>query len=636
MPSSVFFNDVSPVIEENATVTPEQFTLGADDDEGDMIVSYETDPASPFEAVRKSSISGFPADDDVWILVVRAGAVIDFDALDPATQNALGQRVLSVDINVQDSAETNFQGTLEVRVTNVSGVVTGTPGNDYAPPLAGTPEEDLIQGLAGNDLLIGGKGNDTLDGGGNFDTASYAAATAPVTVDLAAGTADAGSLGSDTLIGIEAVIGSNLSGDDLRGDGGVNLLDGGAGADIMRGLGGNDSYVVDNAGDDIAEAAGADIDTVQSYLSSYTLPTNFEQLVLLGNATAGTGNDADNVLIGIYSTQSLTLDGGSGNDALYGSAQNDTLFGGEGSDYLIGGGGTNSLQGGGGDDVYVVSSSTDTFVEAAGGGTDTVYSSATNTTLGINLETLVLTGSAATGAGNGLSNTIVGFFAAGPVNLDGAGGNDVLYGSAFSDTLIGGEGNDFLIGEAGTNRLEGGAGNDIYVVSGSLDLVVEEADGGNDVVYTSAANTMMGANIETLVMRGSAISATGNNSNNVILGNYAAGLVLINGEGGDDIIFASDGGSNLNGGFGNDVLFAGAGADLFIFGPPDSGSDVIFGFQDGTDLIKFGNQSGISGFADLNLYNIDGFGSLIVAGSALVWVEGVSITNLTAADFQFT
>ena len=58
------------------------------------------------------------------------------------------------------------------------------------------------------------------------------------------------------------------------------MLDGGAGADTMIGGAGNDTYVVDNAGDVVIENAGEGTDTVQRVDHTYPLAANVENLTL--------------------------------------------------------------------------------------------------------------------------------------------------------------------------------------------------------------------------------------------------------------------------------------------------------------------------------------------------------------------
>ena len=54
----------------------------------------------------------------------------------------------------------------------------------------------------------------------------------------------------------------------------------------MIGGPGNDTYVVDNAGDVVTENAGEGTDTVSRARSSYTLGANVENLTLTGTATS--------------------------------------------------------------------------------------------------------------------------------------------------------------------------------------------------------------------------------------------------------------------------------------------------------------------------------------------------------------
>ncbi|MFO1006110.1 MAG: cadherin domain-containing protein [Planctomycetaceae bacterium] len=119
--------------------------------------------------------------------------------------------------------------------------ITGGSGKDT---LLGGNMNDTLNGGAGDDTLIGNLGNDLLTGGIGIDTISYQTASSPVTVNLAT-KKTAGAAGTDTLNGIENVIGSLFS-DSITGDAFNNLLDGGdlfLGNDTIFGNGGTDSIV---------------------------------------------------------------------------------------------------------------------------------------------------------------------------------------------------------------------------------------------------------------------------------------------------------------------------------------------------------------------------------------------------------
>jgi Ca2+-binding RTX toxin-like protein len=163
--------------------------------------------------------------------------------------------------------------------------------------------------------------------------------------------------------------------------------------------------------------------------------------------------------------------------------------------------GDDQMTGGAGDDTYQVDSVGDVVVEAAGGGTDTVYT-AMEMSLADHLENLRLTGIVERGTGNAADNLLV-----------GNDNNNQLFGLAGNDVLDGGRGADILTG---------GDGNDTYVVDNIGDMVVEAEGQGTDTVRSRISLTLA-ANTENLVLTGiNAINGTGNDQSNVIVGNVSA------------------------------------------------------------------------------------------------------------------
>jgi Ca2+-binding RTX toxin-like protein len=242
---------------------------------------------------------------------------------------------------------------------------------------------------------------------------------------------------------------------------------------------------------------------------------------------------------------SLQATGGSGNDRvlnfenLIGSAYNDTLTGNSGANVIDGGGGADTMSGGSGDDTYIVDNLGDVVTDT--GGVDTVRASV-SFTLGSGLEHLVLTGNAAAnGTGNSLANRIAGNYA--------------------DNVLIGLGGNDILDGGAGNDRMEGGTYHDTYIVDSAGDVVVELAGEGTDTVEASVSYTL-GANVEKLVLTGSAaLTGTGNTLANTITGNAAA-----------NVLYGLEGNDTLDGGGGADQMFGGAGNDTYLV---DDVGDVV-------------------------------------------------------------
>jgi Ca2+-binding RTX toxin-like protein len=389
---------------------------------------------------------------------------------------------------------------------------TGTPFDDILngrirnDTLSGLGGNDLLNGFAGNDLLNGGSGIDTLIGGAGDDTylvdtpldQIVEQAGAGVDTVLAYGdTALSAHLETLLLLGADLDGRGNAGANLILGSYGANRLDGAGGADTLVGGTGNDTYVIDQAGDLIIENPYQGEDSVESSIS-YTLGTGLEHLSLTGGADLdASGNGADN-----------------------------RLTGNAGANRLAGGDGRDTLAGAGGDDTYFIDGD-DVVSEDLTAGNDTIHFMVTRPDqvyqLGANLENLVLDGSL---AGNGVGNAL----------------DNRLTGNAEGNVLVGLGGNDRLDGGAGADLLMGGAGSDTYVVDHGADRIKgETATGGTDVVFSSVSYILPN-HVEELHLTGWAhVNATGNNQNNVLVGNGGRN-VLTGGLGNDSFVFDSLGG----------------------------------------------------------------------------------------------
>jgi Ca2+-binding RTX toxin-like protein len=290
---------------------------------------------------------------------------------------------------------------------------------------------------ASNDVgLLNTAGNDTVSGvpdgtsAAPFDEVSYWSSNAPVSVDLAAGTATG--YGTDTLIRIEEAIGSQL-GDTLLGSAVSNYLYGAGGNDRIDGRDGDDRL------------------------------------------WGGSGND--------------TVLGGAGRDTIGGEAGNDSLQGGADNDILQGGKGIDTIDGGNGIDIVrydyesvlsnqvsmpgvTVSLSITGEQTIAPGDSDTlnsieglIGSYKSDTLTGTNGDNVIAAlhgnDSVLGGAGN---DSIDG--GPGRDTIDGGSGDDLIEGLDDNDSIRGGAGNDTLIGSGGHDTIDGGAGTDVASYSG--------------------------------------------------------------------------------------------------------------------------------------------------------------------------
>lgn len=248
-------------------------------------------------------------------------------------------------------------------------------GSEHNDLIFGDSGNNVLNGGDGDDRLFGGMGDDTLRGGNGIDTVDYSSASLAVDVRLNTGVVQDGEGGTDFVTSVENVIGSGRD-DLIIASDLANELTGGAGHDILLGLGGadvlrggsgaanelyggigDDTYYLD-AHDTIVELSGQGHDTVVTTRNSHVLAANVEDLSFAGSGGfVGIGNGLDNVITG-----------GADNDILTGGAGNDTLNGGGGLDIVVLSGAASDYT------VTYVSGTTWTITDNVGGrdGIDTV------------------------------------------------------------------------------------------------------------------------------------------------------------------------------------------------------------------------------------------------------------------------
>ena len=239
----------------------------------------------------------------------------------------------SVSYALPADAEVEFLSTRSHAGTDAIDLV----GNRFSQILYGNAGANLLNGLEGADVMIGlqgddtyaidhkgdlvveleGQGNDvvltfvshTLTNGNEVETLSTAAHTATTAIDL----------------------GGNDYANHLIGNYGANYLNGGGGADRLTGFLGDDTYVVDHAGDVVEEGVGAGSDTVFSFVS-YALAAGQE-----------------------VETLSTILHVGTGAIDLTGNNRSQTIIGNDGANIIDGKGAFDVLTGRGGADMFVFS-----------------------------------------------------------------------------------------------------------------------------------------------------------------------------------------------------------------------------------------------------------------------------------------
>jgi Ca2+-binding RTX toxin-like protein len=276
--------------------------------------------------------------------------------------------------HVHSSASWTMSNNVERLTLTGTANIDATGNDEDFGRINGNSGDNFIRGLGGEDHLLGFGGNDELDGGVGNDTVEGGAGT-----DILRG----GS-GDDYLNGHS----QNFPGggpddnanDVLNGGSGDDRLEASGGNDTLAGGDGDDTYLVREFSATLVEQAGGGTDWISIANQSWTLGQHFEDFslsateagiyVLEGNdaaneISAGADSDiADGVEVSIYglggndrlgvsTVGSAHLDGGAGNDILWGlSSSDDVLIGGQGNDLVVIGSGHDTATGGAGNDRF--------------------------------------------------------------------------------------------------------------------------------------------------------------------------------------------------------------------------------------------------------------------------------------------
>jgi Ca2+-binding RTX toxin-like protein len=206
----------------------------------------------------------------------------------------------------------------------------------------------------------GGASQVVFNGGQDVDRIDYSSADRFVTVSLdddAAGDGRPGDL-DNIRPDVEEIVGSARP-DSITGDGRSNIIEGGPGADVLSGLGGDDIFregKFATGADVYAGGLGQDIVTYAQRLGAVTVSLN-------GIADDGAAGELDNVRADVED-----VSGGSGADTLVGNSAVNGLFGNNGVDHLTGLGSGDELFGGAGVDTFVAGNGSDLVSAEDGNG----------------------------------------------------------------------------------------------------------------------------------------------------------------------------------------------------------------------------------------------------------------------------
>lgn len=365
-------------------------------------------------------------------------------------------------------------------------------------------------------------------------------------------------------------------------------------ANRLSGSTGDDTYLI-GLNDTVIEAAGEGTDTLQLLERSGDTSTVFHaqqwaniEVLKVGEKLGSVdliGDDRDNGLYGNYSSN--LLEGGAGNDVLYGASLRyntlyrvfeyptlalDRFFGGEGDDRIYAFGGSAEIDGGAGADLIELDGVTSAWVEA-GAGNDQVYlvgrPSSASLSFGIGSGQDAVVSNHIRTAESWLQDKSI---LSSVVVADGTQASRLRFTREGSDMLISlQDSTDSLritaFFESENSSLIQSQIDSIRLASGTLlnrDAIAAGLGRTEFSVATATDDLLIADEIGAVLSAG--------DGNDYLVGQ--TGDDQLYGETGNDQLMGGGGADLLSGGAGDDLLIGGAGADLYTLSA-GWGQDVI-------------------------------------------------------------
>ncbi len=523
---------------------------------------------------------------------------------------------------------------------DVANADTGPDGDDS---LIGGGGDDEIYGGGGDDTVDGGDGSDSVEGGDGNDVINTGG-------DIGSNLPDRGFPSYDGLPAVPADGDIFDDRDTVDGGAGNDIILTGDDADVITGGTGDDS--IDGGLDDDTISGGADNDLIVGGEGADSIDAGDGDDMVYGGLDPsfpdrlnirddGTDGPAD-----VEQTNGLDyIDGGAGNDTLFGQDDDDTIVGGTGDDWIDGGIDEDSLSGGTGDDTILGRHGEDEIhgeegndVLLGGEGADLVFGGDDRDTIGAGIgdtieggeggddfDTVIATGLAVVDYDDtdpdGESGTITYY----NPDLSVAGTADfseieqvlVIGSPTATSTSAGAPGAPGGPGTLGVDGVvEGTSGDDV------IDLAYT-GDPEGDLVDGDDAVSPLVDEQDVILAGGGNDSVHGRDDTDVIFG--GTGDDTVSGDGGGDAIDGGEGDDSLDGGAGRDIVVGGDGDDT-ISGSnedPDDGGDILSGQGDDDTFLNVGQGDVIIGGEDADGLDID---TLDLRGAAEAANPGGTLT----------